>query len=53
MRITLIKQDRTIDFCFTDKTNGIYWIYDYDKNNTRRNLISASKNNNTWTIKSN
>ncbi len=53
MRVSLIKKDKITNFCFSEHIDGNYWIYDYDKNNKKRNLISITKNEKMWYLKSN
>ncbi len=53
MRVLLIKKNKIENFYFNDNVDGNYWIYDYDKNNKVRNLLSLSENNGTWILNEN
>jgi len=53
MKIILMKPNKLENFILPTKINGNYWIFDYDVNNNKRNLVNIVANDGKWILKDN
>ena len=53
MIIYIIKNGKIESFVLPSTINGSYWLFDVDKNNEKRSLVSVTSSNNEWQINSN
>ena len=53
MLIYVIHSDKIYTFRLPKEVSGSFILHDYDSNNTKRNLLSITSNNDSWYFKSN
>ena len=53
MKVSLIKNDKIIDFILPRQVHGNYWVIDKLKNGKDRNFVNIVANNNKWQMLSN
>ena len=53
MLIYIIHSDKIYTFRLPKEISGSFILHDFDSNNTKRNLLSITSNNNEWFFKSN
>ena len=53
MKIVLMKSEKLENFVLPKNIYGNYWIFDYDNDNKKRNLVNIEAIDNKWVLKSN
>ena len=53
MLVYIIHSDKIYTFRLPKEISGSFILHDFDSNNTKRNLLSITSNNNEWFFKSN
>ena len=53
MLVYIIHSDKIYTFRLPKEISGSFILRDFDSNNTKRNLLSITSNNNEWFFKSN
>lgn len=53
MKIVLMKSEKLENFVLPKNIYGNYWIFDYDNDNKKRNLVNIEGVDNKWVLKSN
>ena len=53
MKIVLMKSEKLENFVLPKNIYGNYWIFDYDNDNKKRNLVNIEAIDNKLVLKSN